>query len=157
MKITRTAGVSDKLRVAAQELGKKRLRVGWFDTSKYEDGTPVAYVATIQEFGYPQGGIPARPFMRPTVAEKTNEWKSTLAAGSRQIMAGRLTVEQMLGQFGMMAAGNIAQTISKIYTPPLAPATIAARAAKRKSPGVSTKPLVDTGLMIQSVSHKVEG
>lgn len=157
MKITRTAGVSDKLRVAAQELSKKRLRVGWFDTSKYEDGTPVAYVATIQEFGYPQGNIPARPFMRPTVADKTNEWKSTLAAGSRQIMAGRLTVEQMLGQVGMLAAGNIAHTISKIYTPPLAPTTIAARAAKRKSPGVSTKPLVDTGLMIQSVSHKVEG
>lgn len=157
MKITRTAGVSDKLRVAAQELGNKRLRVGWFDTSKYEDGTPVAYVATIQEFGYPQGGIPSRPFMRPTVAEKTNEWKSTLAAGSRQIMAGKLTVEQMLGQVGMLAAGNIAQTISKIYTPPLAPTTIAARASKRKSPGVSTKPLVDTGLMIQSVSHKVEG
>ena len=26
-------------------------RAGWFETSKYEDGTPTAYIAAIQEFG----------------------------------------------------------------------------------------------------------
>ncbi len=157
MKVIHKPGASEKLRIAIKNLGDKSLRVGWFDTAVYEDGTPVAYVATIQEFGYPAGGIPARPFMRPTVADKTAEWRSTLAAGARQVMNGKLTVDQMLGQFGFLAAGNIAETIRNTYTPALAQSTIYARQRKRRTAGVSTKPLIDTGLMIQSVDFKVEG
>ena len=145
-----------KVKAAIRDLSRKQVRVGWFDTAKYDNGTPVAYVATIQEFGYPEGGIPARPFMRPTVANKTNEWKKTLAKGAKMVANGKLTYTQMLSGFGQSVAGQIAETISQITTPKLADATIAARARKRKSPGVSTKPLVDSGLMIQSVSHKVE-
>ena len=154
--ITRTPGASDALKKAIAQISKRQVRVGWFEESRYPDGTPTAYVATIQEFGSPSNGIPARPFMRPTVADKTTEWKSALAAGAYQVMNGRLTVDQMLGQVGDVAVGNIRETIESIDTPALAPATIAARAAKRKSPGVSTKPLIDTGLMFQSVTHKVE-
>lgn len=156
MKITHNAGASKALRVAIADLERKRVRVGWFDTSRYEDGTPVAYVATIQEFGHPAGGIPARPFMRPTVQDKTQEWRDTLSAGGRQVAQGNLTVDQMLGSFGELAAGQIAETIAGIHTPALADSTIAARQRKRKSPGVSVKPLVDTGLMVQTVTSKVE-
>lgn len=154
--VTRTPGASEALKKAIAQISKRQVRVGWFEESRYPDGTPTAYVATIQEFGSPSNGIPARPFMRPTVADKTTEWKSALAAGAHQVMNGNLTVDQMLGQVGMLAAGNVAEMISRIDAPALSPATIAARAAKRKSPGVSTKPLIDTGLMFQSVTHKVE-
>ena len=42
-------------------------QVGFPSGINYEDGTNVAYVATIQEFGAPEANIPPRPFMRPTV------------------------------------------------------------------------------------------
>ena len=41
-----------------------RVRVGWFEESKYDDNTPVANVAFWQEYGTKRG-IPERPFMRP--------------------------------------------------------------------------------------------
>lgn len=157
MKVVKNpGGLSEHLQKAIADLETKRLSVGWFDTAKYEDGTPVAYVATIQEFGYPGGNIPPRPFMRPTIAEKRDEWTDTLRKGSKQVINGKLTVTQMLGQFGMMASGEIAQTISQVTSPPLKPSTLRARQSRKKTPGVSTKPLVDTGLLIQSVSSKVE-
>ena len=156
MKVIKSTSASDKMRAAVKAIASKALRVGWFDTSQYQDGTPVAYVATIHEFGNPAGGVPARPFMRPTIEAKTPEWKSTLAGGAHQVLNGKLTAEQMLGQVGQMAAGNIAETIASIDTPALNTSTIKARESRRNSPGVSTKPLVDTGLLIQSVNHKVE-
>ncbi|MDL2105264.1 hypothetical protein QQJ69_19235, partial [Proteus mirabilis] len=55
-----------QLKAVYYELARKRLSVGFFEHSKYPDGTPIAYVASIQELGYPAGGIPPRPFLRPT-------------------------------------------------------------------------------------------
>lgn len=56
---------------------------------------------------------------------------------------------QMLGQFGEQVAGQVKETIVSIQAPPLSESTVAARKRARKSPGVSTKPLVDTGLMLE--------
>jgi len=151
-----STGQLKRMKIAVEGLEKKRVSVGWFDTAKYSNGVPVAYVAAIQEFGYPTGGIPARPFVRPTLASKKTQWSEILKAGGSQVVKGAMTVDQMLGQFGMLAAGNISEAIAAVSDPALAASTIRARAARRASPGASIKPLVDTGLMIQSVSSRVE-
>lgn len=44
-------GAFETLRSRIKELDGKVAKAGWFESSKYEDGTPVAYVASIQEFG----------------------------------------------------------------------------------------------------------
>ena len=49
-------------------------QVGLPSGINYEDGTPVAQVAAIQEFGAPAQKIPARPFIRPTVKEQKEQW-----------------------------------------------------------------------------------
>ncbi|RIQ10307.1 hypothetical protein D0837_17670, partial [Bordetella avium] len=59
-------------------------------------------------------------------------------------------------QVGALAAGDIARAISKVVSPPLEKSTLQARQSRKKTPGVSKKPLVDTGLMIQSVTYQVE-
>ena len=43
------------------------IEAGFFSTAKYQDGTPVAYVAAIQEYGYPEGrySLAARSCGRP--------------------------------------------------------------------------------------------
>lgn len=141
------------LATAIRDIQSKKLRVGWFDTSRYQDGTPVAYVAAIQEFGH--GAIPPRPFMRPTISQQRQAWRDTLRKGAKQVLAERLTFEQMLTAFGLSAAGQVAESIKAVTAPPLSPRTLAARQAKKKTPGVSEKPLIDTALMFQSVTAQV--
>jgi hypothetical protein len=160
MKVQRKAGPgTERLRLILKGVTDKVAKVGFFPSSKYPDGTPVAYVAAIQENGVPELGIPARPFMRTTVAEKTPEWRGIAQQGAQAIVAGNATGEQVLEALGLVAAGHVRQTISKISTPPLAEATIAARRrgmADKQTTGGLTKPLVHTGLLINSVSSSVE-
>lgn len=142
-----------------KELGTKSVKAGWFESSVYPNGTPVAYVAAIQEYGYPAGGIPPRPFMRPTIAKQLNAWKALMLSGAKAVLAGNETIHNVLDKLGAKAAGDVAVTISQITQPPLKPATIAARARKRVNRGITTslsKPLVDTALLINTVTHVVD-
>lgn len=144
-------GSLKRLADSLAELSKKRSAVGFFDTATYPDGTPVASVAAIQEFG--AGKIPPRSFMRSTVAEQKEAWKATLAQGAKRVLEDKLTVEQMLDALGQSAAGQIKEKIASIMAPGLAGSTIAARLRRNNT---STKPLVDTGYMLDSVDSKVE-
>lgn len=153
MAVIRTTAGRDRLEQILKEIESKQVQVGWFETSKYEDGTPVAYVATIQEFGH--GAIPARPFMRPTMQQQREEWKSTLKKGFKRVVNDQMDAEEMLLAFGLSAAGDVASSIEAVTAPPLSQATLEARQAKKKTEGVSNKPLVDTGQMIQSVTAQV--
>jgi hypothetical protein len=150
-----------RLPVILKDLEGKVGKVGWFEEQRYDDknSTPVAYVATIQEYGYPPKNIPARPFMRPTIIEKQHEWKKIAEAGSRQVIQGKQTVGNVMEAIGLKASGDIKKAISKVTEPPLKPATIAARLAKRSNQstlGLLTKPLIDTGYMLNSLTNVVE-
>jgi len=148
-----------RLEKVSKQLSGSELKVGWFETNRYPDGTPVAYIATIHEFGYPEGGIPARPFMRPTIVREENFWRKFIDQEAKKIYDGRQTVENMLEALGLSIAGEVARSITQVMAPPLKPATIAAK--KRKladavTVGSLDKPLVETGLMLASVTHVVE-
>ena len=121
-------------------------KTGWFESAHYPDGTAVAYVATIHEFGTPR--IPARPFMRPAVADHGGEWMEALADGARASLKGGPSPEAVLEIVTLQAAGNVAEKIAAVTSPPLKPVTV-----KRKG---FAKPLIDTGQMAQSVTGKVE-
>jgi hypothetical protein len=158
--VKRTAGPgAERLKLLLQGVPDKVGKVGFFETSKYEDGTPVAYVAAIQEYGVPEKGIPSRSFMRTTIAEKQNEWKSVAEQGAKAMIDGRATGEQVLEVIGLKAAGDIRKKISSITDPALKAATVAARLRgyKDKSTvGNLTKPLVATGTLINAVTSTVE-
>ena len=53
------------LRKKLNEMRNKKVSVGYFSNSTYSDGTPVAYVASIMEFG--EMHTPARPTIRPSL------------------------------------------------------------------------------------------
>ena len=143
-----------------ESIQKKEAKVGFFDTAHYPDGTPVAYVATIQEFGY--GPIPPRPFMRPAQEQNKDKWLNGIARGVKQALDGKVDIVDVLEQVGMVAAGDVRKAIKAVTAPALADSTVAARkrrlskrSAQKANPITISKPLVDTGLMIQSVTSAV--
>ena len=140
-------GALAKIRDRTRGFDKLEVRIGVQEGQQYEDGTPVAYVAAIHEYGAPEVGIPPRPFLRTTVAEKRKEWTGQMRDGVAAVMHGAASVEQSLEMIGMGAAGDVKKTISTVSSPPLKQATIA-----RKG---HAKPLVETGLLLQSITSKV--
>ena len=135
-------------------------KVGWFDTAKYPDGTPVAYVAAVQEYGFPEGNIPPRLGMRSTSAEKRAEWGGGAGQASKAVLAGKLTAIAAMETLGLKAAGDFRKHISEVTAPPLKVNTVKARLAGKKQGNVVSitvaKPLVATGHMLATLTNVTE-
>lgn len=151
---------ADKLKRLREALKTdKQGKVGWFDNAKYEDGTPAAYIAAIQEFGSPQNNIRPRSFMRTTIKERKQSWRDLAMQGAKAILNGKADVELVFEGIGQQAAGDIKKKISEITSPQLKPATIRARLRKMADQSVVgklNKPLVFTGYLLNSIENKVE-
>jgi hypothetical protein len=140
----------NKLSVKLAEINRAannahEVKVGFLSKAKYPDGTPVAMVAAIQEFGAPRAGIPPRPFFRNMIAAKSKEWPRAIA---NLLKSNDYDAEKTLTQTGEAVAGQLRQSVVDTNEPPLAESTI-----RRKG---FDKPLVDTGHMLNSVDYEVK-
>lgn len=131
-----------KLDEIAAKMGGGNVEVGFIDGATYPDGTPVAAVAFWQEFG--TSTIPARPYFRQMIAAESPTWAPEMAKLAKS--AG-YDGAQVLALMGEDIKGGLQQSINDLTEPPLSPATIAAK-------GFS-KPLIDTGHMLNSITYKV--
>lgn len=105
-------------------------------------------LATIHEFGAPGAGIPSRPFLRSTFDAKKAEWNSLMARLVAKVVAGHLNVVDALELVGQRAAGDVRNRITQGgHFAPNKPATV-----RRKG---SSKTLIDSGRLLQSISHQV--
>ncbi len=97
VKVQRRGG--KKLQRLLREAGKggvSGVKVGFFSTARYEDGTPVAAVAAWNEFGTKT--IPERSFFRNALAESERGVSNILAKG---IETEKMVVdEQLAGRAG---------------------------------------------------------
>lgn len=138
--------------------------VGFFEEATYHDGTPVAYVAYLNEFG---NHNPPRPFMKRTFDNRHPAWAKLIQYVLRSKGLSKESMKEAFGQAGITAVGDVKKTIMK-WNPndprPNKPATI--RAKMRKSADVKGKNQVkndpyrvlhDTGVMVNSVVCKVDG
>ena len=158
-KVTKKSGPGLKRLEAIALLNKTQVRVGWFESAKYEDGTPVAYIAAIQNFGYAPKNIPPRMGLAAMMTKRKSEWRGIAGKSAEAVMSGGdpLTYLEAMGGF---AEGNIREQIASVFDPPLAAATIAARLRKTadgKLTNTLTKPLNDTGHMLATVTHLLNG
>ena len=144
----------------------------------YPDGTRVVDVAVINQFGadfvHPGGTryvvsggkaqfvsndfvgpvhgvtkshrivIPRRDFMGPGGRAAAEKAKPIAEAAVKAINKGNVDINSVLNQMGAVGAAEISNAIITLSDPPNAPST----ARKKKS----SNPLVDTGLMAQSVT-----
>lgn len=148
MPVTKSGPGFERLKAVLTGIDGVQVRVGWFEGTTEPNGTPTAYVAAIHEFGAPRAGIPARPFMRPTIANNQAAWMQEFAAIARKSLTGGLDPVHAMDQMGLRIAGEVKQSIRAVTSPPLKPQTV-----KRKG---HNKPLVESGTMLQTVVHKTE-
>lgn len=87
--------------------------------------------------------IPARPWLEPGVASATEEILLNIQDG----MEAGQSMDQILEVVGVTAVGKVKVYMTDLKTPPNAASTI-----RKKG---SSNPLIDTGAMRQSVTHKV--
>lgn len=127
----------------------QRVDVGFFRGSTYTDGTPVATVAAVQEFGNDR--VPARSFMRTTIAERGRQWPRAAEAVLR---VSNCNARQALETLGQVAAQEMQSKISEITEPQLAPSTVKQRL--KKGSERPDKPLIDTATMINALRYQVE-
>lgn len=121
------------------------IQVGFQGDQKYEDGTSIAQVAAINEFG--ASDIPERPFMRQSFENHEGELQAVCDAAQRLVSSGG-SAEQALQQVGVVAKGLVQDEIVNGGFAPNAESTI-----KKKG---SEQPLIDTGTMRQSVNFVVK-
>ena len=136
----------DRLRQRLVDAGKV-VNVGVPAGPKEKDGTPVAMIAAVHEFGSPSQGIPERPFLRVAVQRNRQKYVRLNRINLVKMLRGQATVDQALGQLGEMAKGDVQTEIRSGDFAPLKPATI-----KRKG---SSRPLIDTGQMVQSIAWEL--
>lgn len=135
------------LRKMRQNLGGGvSVRVGFNAGARYPNGQSVAQVAFWNEFGTPnaQHPIPARPFIRSMIAEKSPTWGLAMGAALRNNRYNARDAAEVMGE-GLK--GQLVQSIVNFTDPPNAPATIAGKGFD--------KPLIDTALMIRSVDYEI--
>lgn len=145
---------------AVTEMDRVVGKVGWFESAHYPDGTPVAYVAAIQEFGVPEKNIPPRLGGRAIAEEKKPEWAKTSQVTAKAVLANKLTPKGAMEVIGLKAAGDWRKHISQVTTPPLKVNTVKARLAGKKQGRVVSitiaKPLVRSGELLDGLTNVVE-
>lgn len=135
------------LRGLSEKVGSaENLDVGFSNKDQYPDGTPVAQVAAMMQYGAPKAGVPPRQFMSVFSKRFSRTWGQMLA---RSMDKHDGDTRAALEELGPRLVEQMQRTIDD-YTSgvPLKSATV-----KRKG---SSKELIDTSLMRDSVTYKVE-
>lgn len=129
-----------------KELADKEVRIGFqHGKATEEDGTDVCDVAAWNELG--TANMPSRPFLRKSVDENESKINSFLQSKKNDLVRGA-SAEQILKEIGIFQKDLIQEKITNGSFAPNAESTV-----RRKG---SSKPLIDTGRMRQSVNYEVK-
>lgn len=119
--------------------------------AQYPDGTSVLNVAFWNNYGtFDKNGnphIPARRFMDTGGRRASIELKPLIAKLLKSVNEGKMTSEDAAEIIGLKATAILKKEITEMNEPPNAPETI----RKKKS----SNPLIDTGLMRQTVTFEL--
>lgn len=167
-----------KLQAAMAKLKKKMgdkamtVRVGFLEGATYPDGTTVATIAAIQNFGAPARGVPPRPFFTKMIADNRGRWGDSFATVLHAVdYDPHLALERM----GLGISGQLRQAIVDMNDPANSPVTallkerfptrdgmtfadvLQARhdVASGVASGSYSKPLVWSGVMLNAISSEV--
>jgi hypothetical protein len=110
----------------------------------------MAGIGAVHEFGTDDGTIPPRPWLRSAVDANRKETGDRYESILRKILDNRVDLTRELNRLGLWGVKIVRRYIRDTGPGvwlPLSPATIEAKG--------SSKPLVDTGQMVQSITYIV--
>lgn len=136
-----------RLEKLTKEMTQMRVDVGFNESSgSYEEGVTLAQVAAWNEYGTEHS--PSRPFMRQTMKDHQDDITKVAAAALRDAAASRGDIQPVLNKIGAYTKSCMQKEIRDGGWVANAPSTIAKKG--------SSRPLIDTGRMRQSVVYKIE-
>lgn len=106
-----------------------------------------ATIAASHELGAPTRGIPARPFLIPTIQNNSRKYTDLMAQGFRNALADGTDPDVVYEKIGLQASSDVKDYIAAGSFAPLKQKTI-----DRKG---SSKPLMDTAEMMNSIGYEV--
>jgi hypothetical protein len=149
----------ESLKLKLKEAGNLHVKIGVLGdkpvTAAAEAGAEsinAIELAAIHEFGSPAAGVPERSFLRRAFGfGKGAPGQATVMQKLAQgIVTGKATPLQAYNLLGVWGVKQVKDTIAAgpHIPPPLADSTVAKKGSDR--------PLVDTGRLVNSISHQVE-
>ncbi len=171
--------LSRKLGEIAKKLGTKhQISVGFMSNARYDNGTYVAMVAAIHNYGAPAAGIPARPFFTNMVQDQKSTWGPKLG---HLLKKEGFSAQNALQALGEDIGGELRESIIHGNWADLSEITLMLRTMRSQDQGLSvtgktvgqaaalisagkkhnrtktgSAPLIDTGHMLNSVTYRVD-
>lgn len=128
-----------------KEIADLEVHIGFQAGEAEHEGVDLCEIAAYNELGTEH--IPSRPFIRNSVDSHMDEISSNIGEWCKRIARGEIEGHEMMMNIGMLQKGLIQEEITNGTFAPNAPATI-----KKKG---SDKPLIDTGIMRESVDYQI--
>jgi hypothetical protein len=142
----------DKIRKEIAALSQLSIKAGIIEGAGSKDGVSIAQYAAYNEFGVPgkkkKWRIPPRPFIRGFVENESAEIKAMQEQLVKLVSEGKMSADTAVKRLGQFAQDGIKRYIMSGNFEPNAEATI-----QRKG---SSRPLIDTGTMRNSVRYQVK-
>ena len=153
--VTRDNGLLDRIRSVARRYTTK-IEVGYFGNAmhkppitsgKSKPKAPIALkdLAAIHELGL---GVPKRAFIEPSLKKNRRKYLVYASKQITPVIRGKTSLNTAWQGLGLMAVADIQQYMVTASFTPLDPKTI-----KRKG---SSRPLIHTGQMRQSITYRVK-
>lgn len=126
--------------------GPVTVNVGFPEGGDVHEGSAmnVASIALVHEFGSESRNIPERSFLRAGIRRNAAAYLRLNKTTLRKVLAGEMTMRDALGLLGEKAKSDVQMEITNGEFAPLSDSTINAKG--------SSKPLIDSGQMRQSVA-----
>jgi len=151
VKLQDRIGSYQKIRDAFAHADGTHVKVGFPSESlpaagEAGDISEVAEIAAFNEFG--TSSIPERPFFRQGLDNNKQAINEFVDKEHEQVLTGNRSVSEALNRIGLFVQSKIQDSIRNGDFAPLHPATKAAKG--------STRPLIDTAQMLNSVTYVVK-
>lgn len=145
----------ERIKARLMQTSPRQIDVGWFEEAKYPDGTPVAWIAMLNEYGYMTTGKysgyhPPRPFFRTFLKEyitNTILVNSNIAPKVAAVAEGRMSWATLHRQIGEQLVEWVRKKILETNSPHNTPLTISLKGFD--------DPLIETGRMYDTVRYKL--
>lgn len=117
-------------------------------SQNHGEGMTVFQIGMIHEFGVPEKNIPRRSFIRVSIENNIKEITKLIENNHRLVSENAMSAKTALDRIGIKAQNTIKESFRNNDWKANSRATI-----KRKG---SSRPLIDTGQLIGSISYIVE-